>query len=195
MEWTRSDTLVLALNDCAHCHGSGLRMGRKRVEPCNCVLRGIFRICYARFVGLVGQERYLSRVSLHSGHCRRPLVGRKDEEYIADFTLVSKRVLSEFEGRLFRYHFLLGADWKLCARQLRIDRGTFFHAVYRIQQKLGRVFRELEPYALYPLDEYFHGPSKIHGSSQQPVASSQKKRGPLRPPVEDAATWVMRAGG
>jgi len=29
--------------------------------------------------------------------------------------------------------------------------------VYRVQQKLGPVFRELEPYSLYPLDEYFGG--------------------------------------
>jgi hypothetical protein len=49
----------------------------------------------------------------------------------------------------------------LCARKLGIDRGSFFHAVYRIEQKLGRVFRELEPYPLFPLDEYFHGPSRI----------------------------------
>ncbi len=41
-----------------------------------------------------------------------------------------------------------------------MDRGNFFHAVYRIEQKLGRVFRELEPYSLFPVDDYFHGPSK-----------------------------------
>jgi hypothetical protein len=41
-----------------------------------------------------------------------------------------------------------------------MDRGNFFHAVYRIEQKLGRVFRELEPYALFPVNEYFHGPAK-----------------------------------
>jgi hypothetical protein len=56
---------------------------------------------------------------------------------------------------------LLGADWKLCSRKLGIDRGNFFHAVYRIEQKLGRVFRELEPYPLFPVDEYFNGPSKM----------------------------------
>jgi hypothetical protein len=37
-----------------------------------------------------------------------------------------------------------------------MDRGTFFHEIYRIQQKLGKVFRELEPHALFPLDEYFN---------------------------------------
>jgi hypothetical protein len=29
--------------------------------------------------------------------------------------------------------------------------------VYRIEAKLGKVFRELQPYSLYPIDEYFHG--------------------------------------
>jgi hypothetical protein len=74
---------------------------------------------------------------------------------MCDFDLVSRRALSEYEHRIFRYHFLLGADWKLCCRQLKMDRGTFFHAIYKIEEKLGRIFAELRPYALYPLDEYF----------------------------------------
>jgi hypothetical protein len=56
---------------------------------------------------------------------------------------------------------MLGADWKLCSRKLGIDRGNFFHAIYRIEQKLGRVFRELQPYPLFPVDEYFQGPSRV----------------------------------
>jgi len=163
MDWTRSDTLALAMHHCTQCHGSGLRLTRKDVQPCNCVLRSIFRICYERFLRCVTQEKYLSRVSIepHAGRSRPSTWGRKDEEYIADFCLVSRRALDDFETRLFRFHFLLGADWKLCTRKLKMDRGNFFHAVYRIEQKLGRVFRELEPYCLFPLDEYFHGPSRI----------------------------------
>jgi hypothetical protein len=163
MEWTRSETLALAMHKCTQCHGSGLHLTRKGTSPCNCVLRAIFRICLDRFLRCVTQERHLSRVSVepHLGRSRPSAWGRKDEEYIADFSLVSQRTLDEFENRLFRYHFLLGADWKLCARKLGIDRGNFFHAVYRIEQKLGRMFRELEPYALFPLDEYFHGTSRM----------------------------------
>lgn len=100
----------------------------------------------------------MTRVSLEhtgSGGRRRYMWSRKDEEYMADFILVSRRTLTPPEYQLFNYHFLLGADWKLCCQKLKMDRGNFFHAVYRIQQKLGRVFRELEPYSLYPLDEYF----------------------------------------
>jgi hypothetical protein len=44
---------------------------------------------------------------------------------------------------------------------LGMNRGNFFHAVYRIEQKLGRVFRELQPYPLFPLDDYFNGPSRF----------------------------------
>jgi len=76
---------------------------------------------------------------------------------MADFALIARRTLDEAEHRLFRYYFLLGADWRLCSRQLKIDRGTLFHAVYRIERKLGRAFAETEPYPIYPLDEYFGG--------------------------------------
>jgi hypothetical protein len=164
MEWTRSEALALAMHNCTQCHGSGLRLGRKgALAPCNCVLRSIFRICFERFVRCISQERHLSRISLepHAGRQRPSSWGRKDEEYIADFCLVARRTLDESEHRLFRFHFLLGADWKLCTRKLGLDRGNFFHAVYRIEQKLGLVFRELEPYSLFPLDEYFHGPSRL----------------------------------
>jgi hypothetical protein len=88
---------------------------------------------------------------------------------MADFCLVSRRFLDEFEYDVFRFHFLLGANWKLCCRQMKVDRGTFFHAVYRIEQVLGQAFAQLEPYALYPVNEYFAGmirrePSPSHGS-------------------------------
>jgi hypothetical protein len=164
MDWTRSETLALAMHNCSQCHGSGLRLIKKgAASPCNCVLRAIFRICWDRFIRCVTQEKHLSRVSVepHAGRSRPSTWGRKDEEYIADFCLVAHRTLDDFENRLFRYHFLLGADWRLCTRRLGMDRGNFFHAVYRIEQKLGRVFRELEPYALFPLDEYFHGPARF----------------------------------
>ena len=76
---------------------------------------------------------------------------------MADFCLVARRVLDDDDHRLFRYYFLLGADWQLCARRINMDRGNFFHAIYRVERLLGRAFSELQPYALYPLDEYFGG--------------------------------------
>ncbi len=130
----------------------------------------------------------MSRVTLSftRGRERTRSWGRKDEEYIADFILVSRRTLSKEEYKLFNYHFLLGADWKLCCRKLNMSRGNFFHAVYRIQQKLGRVYRELEPYGLYPLDEYFATTIR----STKPVeisAAPEPGPYPLRPPLQLAA--------
>src|SRR5580698_7257299 len=180
MDWNRSETLALAMHQCTQCHGAGLRLTKNEASPCNCVLREIFRICWDRFVRCITQERHLSRVSLepHAGRSRPSSWGRKDEEYIADFCLVARRTLDEPEYRLFRYHFVLGADWKLCCRRLGLDRGNFFHAIYRIEQKLGRIFRELEPYPLFPLDEYFHGPSRF----QVAEAAASHSRKPATSP-------------
>src|SRR3954454_22662580 len=163
MEWTRSETLVLAQQSCSFCYGLGLRQGRSGAStPCNCVFRAIFRACYARFRQWASKEKYVSRVSLEAnpGRHRKSVWGLNNEEYMADFTLVSRRTLDEYEYVIFKSHFLLGADWNLCCRKLNLDRGEFFHEVYRIQQKLGRTFRELEPHALFPLDQYFNSRTK-----------------------------------
>jgi hypothetical protein len=160
--------------------------------PCSCVLRGIFRVCYARFRQCIEKEKHMShvRLALISGRDRRQVWGRRDEEYIADFCLVSKRFLDDSEHKLFRFHFLLGADWRLCCRQLKMERGSFFHEVYRIQQKLGKVFRELEPYALYPLDEYFGGTYKkdLRPESAKILRMPMDaRRRSLRPPLKKVA--------
>jgi hypothetical protein len=131
------------------------------------------------------------RFEIIGGQERRPVWGRKDEEYVADFCLVSKRVLDEFEYKLFRFHFLLGADWKLCCRQLKMEKGVFFHAIYRIQKKLGRAFRELEPYALFPLNEYFAPVVRKELTSARnnvlEMPPSIQKKGILRPPLRKVA--------
>jgi hypothetical protein len=186
MDWTRTETLALAAHNCTHCHGLGLRIGRRGTSaPCNCVLRAIFRACYARFRYCATKEKHMSRCSLEftPGRERKMTWSRKDEEYVADFIAVTRRTLEPEEYQLFNFHLLLGADWKMCCRRLKMDRGSFFHAVYRIEQKLGKTFRELEPYCLFPLDEYFHSGRKNESSS---VSSQPADRGrviPIRPPV------------
>jgi hypothetical protein len=186
MDWTRADTLTLAHSHCTNCHGLGLLPSRGNTQaPCYCVLRSIFRACYARFRECVDDQERIGRVTLefNAGHLGRSTWARKQEEYAADFFLVSRRSLTPDEFRIFRYHFLLGADWNLCCRKLKVDRGTFFHAVYRIERKLGRVFRELQPYGLYPLDEYF-SPANRTG---QPVVTidSLRREDSNRPSIGD----------
>jgi hypothetical protein len=195
VDWNRSETIALAKESCTQCHGFGLREsnGKKDTDaPCNCVLRGIFRACYSRFRQCIEKERHISqvRLALISGKDRRQVWGRRDEEYIADFCLVSRRFLDDSEYKLFKFHFLLGADWRLCCRQLKMERGNFFHEVYRIQQKLGRVFRELEPYALFPVDEYFGGTYRKELKPESlkvlRMPMETRRRG-LRPPLKKVA--------
>lgn len=188
MEWTRSETLALAVPNCAVCNGTGTRSVKRGIpQACNCVFRSIFRACYARFRHCSTKEKYLSKVSLeYTARGGHRIWGRKDEEYVADFTLVSRGTLTQEEYRLFSFHFLLGADWRLCCRRLKMDRGNFFHAVYRIEQKLGKVFRELKPYALFPLDEYFHGRVETVWS---PDPISNPRVAALRPPL--SPVWAL----
>ena len=196
MDWTRSETLALAAPSCTYCRGLGLKTGRGGGQACNCVLRGIFRACYARFRYCADKEKTMGRISLEAnpGRQRRTIWSRKDEEFVADFCLVSRRSLSDFEYPIFRLHFLLGANWKLCCSRLNIDRGNFYHAVYRIEQKLGRVFRELEPYPLFPLDEYFGGATGVARTTQPTAAGGVT---PIRPPLARPAAigpdWLEAA--
>lgn len=157
---------------------------KTREAPCNCVFRAIFRACYNRFRECVALGDQTKAVSLEPSSSRRSsgrTYSRKREEYIADFSLVSRRILDDSQYRIFRYFFILGADWKLCCRQMKIDRGTFFHQVYRVEQILGRAFAELEPYALYPLNEYFGGVVKKEAGRPIPASMARKPSEPRFP--------------
>lgn len=189
MQWTRSDVIGLAKQACAHCHGFGLREGRTgKLYPCNCVFRAIFRACYTRFRECAVKEKYMSRVSLEffrGGKERSYGYTRKTEDYMADFCLIAKRTLAESDYRVFRFHFMLGAGWRLCCRQMNLDRGNFFHAVYRIEQQLGRAFRETEPYGLFPLDEYFGGIDQPRPKVTMMPSRREQRR--LQPPYRKSA--------
>lgn len=160
MEWNRSTALGLAKASCLACHGLGIRIVRNHKEvPCHCVFRAVFRACYHRFCESALTAEHIGAVRLEfcAGKDGRRAYGRRAQEFVADFCLVSKRALEPLEYKIFKYHFILKADWKLCCRQLKMERGLFFHAVYRIEEKLGRFFATVEPYSLYPVDEYFNG--------------------------------------
>jgi hypothetical protein len=200
MNWTRSDTLALASQSCTHCWGLGLRPGRGgRDTPCHCVLRAIFRACFARFRQCSTKEKYLSRVSLEAnpGRQRKSVWGMKNEEYLADFCLIAERTLEAgtLAHKLFKFHFLLGADWKLCTKKLGLNRGDFFHEVYRVEARLGRAFRETAPFALFPLDEYFTtsisrarpASPGVSFAAHEREARGRTDRARLRPPLAKAA--------
>jgi hypothetical protein len=184
MIWSRSETLGLAQQTCTQCYGLGLRdSGHGASTPCDCVFRAIFRACYNRFRECANRQHRVSNVSLEyiPGRKNKAVYSRKDEEFVADFCLISKRVLSEADHKIFRFYFLLGAGWKLCCRRLNMDRGNFYHQVYRIQERLGRVFAEVEPYALFPVDEYFGGNRRRRAGVSGFVQTAEHETGKLVP--------------
>ena len=184
--------LAVADERCAFCGGLG-RVGRKyRGErTCDCVWRAAFRACLKRFQRIQAQqhetvyprsslERFEFRDRDHKSERHAFAWGRLNEEYCADFWLVAKRHLSQVEFRILRLHFLLGADWKFCCRKLGMDRRNFFHSTRRVEHRLGRIFAELRPYALFPVDHYFSGLR----SGRPPVRMLAELGLPSRPPAQ-----------
>jgi len=158
--WGRSRLIGLAKARCRLCDGVGWRVVHKhRSTACYCVMRAIFRACFNRYRECQAKSGHISSVSLEysGGKEGKRSYARKREEFSADFELVARRYLDDTEWRVFDLFFLQDLDWRDCVGRLGLDRGNFFHSVYRMQQRLGRVFAELRPYPLYPLDEYFGG--------------------------------------
>jgi len=160
--WNRSNTIALARHDCVFCHGLGLLAGRGRngQHACNCALREIFRICLRRYRYYQWLPKFISQVRFEVGSSGRQTgagYGRQIEEYCADFELSARRALRETPElfRVFWLHFLRRLQWRECVHILRIDRGTFFHDVYRVEQRCARMFAELRPYGIFPIDQYF----------------------------------------
>jgi hypothetical protein len=109
--------------------------------------------------------------------------------------LTAKRALTDpTEWALFRYHYLFGAEWKLCCKQIGLPyeenkhRKLFFDRCYSIEAALGRVFATLTPYALYPLDNYF-STARTADARAIPVPDALFPNGePLRPPMAPRPT-------
>ncbi len=159
MNWRRNELSYLAYPSCTQCGGSGERGAQSGAPlPCRCALRAMFRTCYHRFRACVESGRFRSRVSFErspQGRTNRGCWGRKDEEYIADFELIARRLLDQDRYKIFRFHYILGADASLCCRRLGMTRGSFFHTIYRIEELLGEAFASMQPFALYPPRDYF----------------------------------------
>jgi hypothetical protein len=161
MEWTRTETIAMAAASCVFCRGLGLRQTEKHgiSRPCSCVFRAIFRVCLDRYKRCESNAERIKPVTHEYFGATQGLrsYGRRNEEYIADFEAISRRTLDADEMEVLRIYFFQNKDWKACAGKLNTTRGLIFHMVYSIEEKLGRAFRETEPYGLFPVDEYFSG--------------------------------------
>lgn len=150
--WKTTQLGALCHADCARCGGTGRFRLQRRWRPCSCALRGAFRMVWERFEAI--RAAYpVSSVTTEGMWT----FGRKREEFLADVLLVARRVLSEVDWRLFDRHFVRGMEWFRCCPHLGYSRGGFFHAVYRVQEALGRAWVEVQPFPLCPPSEYFSG--------------------------------------
>lgn len=147
---------MLATNGCIRCYGLGYRFGRgASITACGCVLRAAFDRVHWRY-RQIGCDLSGARLTQEAG-AHGPVFSMKNAEFRVDFVLVARRELGAdtLAYRIFREHFLEGGDWKLCARRMRINRGHFFHAIYRIKETVGAALLETLPFPLYPTDAYF----------------------------------------
>jgi len=189
MEWTRSETIGLASLRCPQCGGIGLvRALKGTVDPCPCVLRKVFRICWNRYrFGRVEQMERGAPIVNIAGLGRRAqrqpgAFSFTLECYLADFVLVAKRALSGDEFDFFSAAYLSGADWKRAHEAVGMNRTHFIHACNRVEATLGRAFSETQPFALFPLDAYFSRPAP--GTRTPALPSKVPARyQPLVPPL------------
>jgi hypothetical protein len=148
---------------CNRCFGSGSYPAGPpgRLTVCNCVLRNVFRACFAKWRDIAADQREarlgssVSKPGRRRAGRRSSVWARPREEYRADFELIARRTLDVHHYAIFRLHFLEGLDWRACCNRLGTDRGNFFHRVYRIEEQLGKAYREAAPYGLFPVYEYF----------------------------------------
>src|ERR1035438_936698 len=147
----RSEYLALSQTGCVYCCGLG-QMRNNPEKTCKCVWRSIARSVLRKFKECATGDS-LHPVELDSvRQTGRRAVGfvRKKQNYCADVYLTAKRHLSAREWDIFRFFHLQGAGWKLCGHRLGMDKVTVFRNVYRIEEKMGRVWATLAPYSLYP---------------------------------------------
>jgi hypothetical protein len=160
--WKRSDVLGLAHTDCIRCHGLGLADGRMSSQlPCGCAARRIFREIMAewrRNQEAVHISKFQPEQVLQRGGktCRRAGWSMKRPEYVAEVELLAKRTLSYDEWLVWRAYHCRGLEWReACATLGGMNKGELYHCVYRVEAKMGRAAREVQPYALYPIAEYY----------------------------------------
>jgi hypothetical protein len=108
--------------------------------------RNLFAPVYARFRHCADKQECLTQKNFEyqpgSGETA-VTYDRKDEEFSADFVLIAKRHLEPQEIPALPLSFPARSRLENSAAPgCTCPRGLFFHAVYRIQQKLGKAYRE-----------------------------------------------------
>lgn len=145
----RGVAIANAAAKCTHCGGEG---SLRRRGYCGCVLRAVFRICWDQYKYSAENGISLNRCCvMEISRGGKILTGLPHAEFVADFERAVARALTPARRKLFELHFAGGLAWYDCLAKLRLDRGQFFHEVYRVEEAIGAECLK----GLYPLDQYF----------------------------------------
>ena len=154
----RGTALACSNTKCKSCFGHGTVHLKRAVNGewervCQCSAKKVFDKCLKKYkYHLRVQRMETPRLSV----CRGRFYSFRNEEYQADFYWTAYRVLDDLEWSVFRLHFLCGIPYYDCTPKLGVNRGDFFHAVYRVKTKVGLECIKVKPYELYPFQVYFH---------------------------------------
>lgn len=141
-----NELYCLAAERCG-CKGAGWQYDTSQDgDVCKCVQKTRFRDCLQHY---------------HSIECSPTYVRA---EFRADFELAARRTLDPLDLAVFRAYHVWGLAWPECLAALgrlrrngvlphrAINRGQLFHAVYRIEERVGR---ELELAGMHPTRLYY----------------------------------------
>lgn len=78
----------------------------------------------------------------------------RDAEYSAELWLIAKRVLDAEERVIYCEFLLHRRPWFEVDKRTKLGRGQFFHAVYRVEQRLGKALLDSPA---FPPAAYFAG--------------------------------------
>jgi hypothetical protein len=152
--------LAAASSECVYCQGLGVPAKGKK-GTCNCVYREIFRSCLRGYHNLelppVRIAPYGESTQIHNMRGSR----MRGADFRADFVMLAKRTLPDELLSLFRSRFLNGEPRHIYMRRMDLDRGEYWHLVYRVSVRMGRAIADSEPYSLYPVSDYFGAGKKF----------------------------------
>ena len=160
----RKMILATASEQCTVCYGHG-RMIR---DVCHCVHRKAFRESLETYLML--REDAVSmgaNVPLTLSVRGYVSYGMPLADYVIDFDQTARRALTRHQLALLSLYHIAGQPWHVCAPKLRLDRGEFFHQVYRTERLLGCALMETTP-PLYPKARYFAGKRVEFGLPPRP---------------------------
>ena len=137
--------LALAQIGCKGCGGCGETPGTN--QACSCVLRAIGAVCLERY-------RRTGPSARSCGHVTRSgiLYSFPNCDFRVDVGMAARRALTGRDLVTFRRYWEYAQPYKVILAETGASHGDFWHAVYRIETRIGR---ECLLGALYPTLAYF----------------------------------------